>query len=447
MFAIEISFADGVSQPETILVRRPQALIGATDYAHVVIDDLRDLNYQIRLIRELGRRFRAQPVSTTSEPTQLPPGIEGVYEGSVALNLGKVRMQITALDIDLQPRENEPPDRAGVRTLRQACALTSPQFPAVVVRGGFPMVVSFAPEHPVYIGRSKQCAVRLDSADISARHARMGFENGEFWIEDLGSTNGTFVHNQQISGPVSIRPGVAVVVGREVSIVGVTSEKELIEATHARAEAGRQSLPERRYPIIYSLSDSVRPAKVVLVPGMSLTIGRDLANDICVGVPHVSRRHCTVIMDSSGAVRVVDSSRNGTAHGRGLLQSGQTLEVGDDPTVLDLGGVTLGLCFSAEDERAFVAAQGSSRAFLGQVDGLPPGLAGASTAGRVGDSGEYGITGTGTRTRKPTQVLNDVVDMYNHAGRTGRMVLIAFSVVLILVVAVIVNLFLPMWFR
>ena len=50
MFALEISFKDGVSQPETILMRRPQALVGASDYAHVVIEDMKTLDYQLRLV-------------------------------------------------------------------------------------------------------------------------------------------------------------------------------------------------------------------------------------------------------------------------------------------------------------------------------------------------------------------------------------------------------------
>ena len=57
MFAIEISFQDGVSDTETILVRRPQALVGSSDYAHVVIDDMRSLDFQLRLVRDLGRKI------------------------------------------------------------------------------------------------------------------------------------------------------------------------------------------------------------------------------------------------------------------------------------------------------------------------------------------------------------------------------------------------------
>ncbi|NDC37774.1 MAG: FHA domain-containing protein [Proteobacteria bacterium] len=450
MFSIEISFADGVSRPETILVRRPQALIGASDYAHVVIDDLRELNYQVRLIREAGRRFRTKPVSSANEGTGGFPELNKQYEGSAALNLGKVRLLVSALDSDLHARDNEPPDRAGVRTLRQTCSSRSPVFPAVLVRGAFPMVVSFSSDQPVFIGRSKQCAVRLDSADISGRHARMGYENGQFWIEDLGSTNGTFVDGQQISGRVNLAPGAVIVMGREVSLRGVLSEQDLESATRTGSEPQVAKAPEKRYPILYSLSELVRPAKVVLVPGLNISIGRDPANEIWVGAPHISRRHCSVSIDPSGIVRVTDSSTNGTGYEGGILRTGETLEVAHAPQVIDLGsGVTIGICFSEVEEQRFKSEQGVLHTF-GRATSNPTqqNLAARAQMAMTGQTDtKVEFEGQKGRSRKPTQALNEVVSMYNQASNTGRAVLLIFAVVMVLVFAVIVNLLLPVWFR
>ena len=64
MFVLEISFQDGVSQPEMVFVRRPQALIGSSDYAHVVIEDMASLGYQLRLVKDIGRSFRCKPVGS-----------------------------------------------------------------------------------------------------------------------------------------------------------------------------------------------------------------------------------------------------------------------------------------------------------------------------------------------------------------------------------------------
>ena len=52
MFSLEIGFQDGESQSEMLLVRRPQAVIGAADSAHVMIEDMKVLDYQIKIIKD-----------------------------------------------------------------------------------------------------------------------------------------------------------------------------------------------------------------------------------------------------------------------------------------------------------------------------------------------------------------------------------------------------------
>lgn len=364
MFALEISFQDGVSQPEMIFLRRPQALVGASDYAHVFLEDMKDLQYQLRFLRDLGRKFSCRAV-TSKEEGQVAKKFEGVYDGLTTVDLGPVRLTVSALDCDLALKENETPDRAGVRVLRQACSAPSPLFPAVVVRGNTPLVMSFIPDQPIYIGRSKVCALRLDSADISARHARMGYEGGEFWIEDLGSTNGTFINQQQISGRVAVPAGTAISLGREISVLGVTSEDQIARATNAASEAFKATpAVDNRYPVLLAVSEVARPARLIMQPGGTVKIGRDPSSDMWLGAPHVSRHHCSVAMTRNGALSVTDHSTNGTAYDRGILQRGEILEVGAEPTVLDFGGgLTVAICMGAEHEKIFASSHGAVQAF------------------------------------------------------------------------------------
>lgn len=364
MFALEISFQDGVSQPEMIFLRRPQALVGASDYAHVFLEDMKELNFQLRFLRELGRRFRCRVIGS-GEEAQLGKRFEGMYDGSAVIDLGPVRLAVSALDCDLGVRENETPDRAGVRVLRQACSSPAPLFPAVVVRGSTPLVLSFVPDQPIYIGRSKVCALRLDSADISARHARMGYEAGEFWVEDLGSTNGTFINQQQISGRVTVPAGTPISLGREISILGVTSEDQIERATTVASEVIKVApVLEHQYPVLLAVSEVARPARLVLQPGAAVKIGRDPSSDMWLGAPHVSRHHCSVAMTRGGGISVTDHSTNGTAYDKGILHRGEILELGEDPTVLDFGGnVTVAICLASEHEKIFAATHGSPHAF------------------------------------------------------------------------------------
>ncbi len=51
----------------------------------------------------------------------------------------------------------------------------------------------------VYIGRGRGNDIQIDDPTVSVSHARIDLEDGEIWIEDLGSTNGTAVNGERIS--------------------------------------------------------------------------------------------------------------------------------------------------------------------------------------------------------------------------------------------------------
>ena len=52
------------------------------------------------------------------------------------------------------------------------------------------------------VGRDRDCAVRIESATLSRRHARIVVTTGETTLEDLGSKNGTFVNGQRVTHAV-----------------------------------------------------------------------------------------------------------------------------------------------------------------------------------------------------------------------------------------------------
>jgi len=53
-------------------------------------------------------------------------------------------------------------------------------------------------EGEIIIGRSPACKLRLPSKNVSRKHARIFFRNDEYYIEDLGSTNGTYVNGIRV---------------------------------------------------------------------------------------------------------------------------------------------------------------------------------------------------------------------------------------------------------
>lgn len=68
----------------------------------------------------------------------------------------------------------------------------------------------------VLIGRAPSCTLVLDDDYSSSRHARV-FPDGDQWlVEDMGSTNGTFLDDQRVTDAVPVRPGAQIRVGQSV---------------------------------------------------------------------------------------------------------------------------------------------------------------------------------------------------------------------------------------
>ena len=69
---------------------------------------------------------------------------------------------------------------------------------------------------PILMGRGSDAALRLDDDYVSTRHARIA-SNGEQWfVEDLGSTNGTYLGSQRVTVPTPIAVGTPVRLGKTV---------------------------------------------------------------------------------------------------------------------------------------------------------------------------------------------------------------------------------------
>ena len=63
------------------------------------------------------------------------------------------------------------------------------------------------------IGRSPRSDIVLDDSYVSSTHARIFSRRQFLFLEDLGSTNGTYVDGRRVSGDVQIKPGQEIVIG------------------------------------------------------------------------------------------------------------------------------------------------------------------------------------------------------------------------------------------
>jgi pSer/pThr/pTyr-binding forkhead associated (FHA) protein len=72
-------------------------------------------------------------------------------------------------------------------------------------------------DQPVTIGRAPDSTIVLDDDYVSHRHARIAPDaRGRWSVEDLGSTNGTYLDRQRVTGPVLAGLGVPIRIGKTV---------------------------------------------------------------------------------------------------------------------------------------------------------------------------------------------------------------------------------------
>jgi len=94
------------------------------------------------------------------------------------------------------------------------------------------------------IGREASCNIRLDAANISRVHARLTLRYSDWIIEDLGSSNGTWVSGHKITEPTLIFPRQEVrLADVELSVCRITTPQNLEETLAPQSQAVMRFLP------------------------------------------------------------------------------------------------------------------------------------------------------------------------------------------------------------
>ncbi len=68
----------------------------------------------------------------------------------------------------------------------------------------------------VSIGRESTNTITINDVEVSRKHARMELRGNAYVIQDLGSTNGTFVNGQRVTGPQVLNPGDSISLGEGI---------------------------------------------------------------------------------------------------------------------------------------------------------------------------------------------------------------------------------------
>lgn len=104
------------------------------------------------------------------------------------------------------------------------------------------------PVFPLVIGREASCQFRLSSAKVSKRHCQLCFNGNQLVIQDLDSTNGTFVNKVRIQGQRPLKHGDVLSVGGWSFAVALSNsdlmaELETEDNNHEAASENQQPEP------------------------------------------------------------------------------------------------------------------------------------------------------------------------------------------------------------
>jgi ABC-type multidrug transport system ATPase subunit/pSer/pThr/pTyr-binding forkhead associated (FHA) protein len=181
------------------------------------------------------------------------------------------------------------------------------------------------------IGRSADCDIALDQPGVSARHCRLTETASAVLLEDLGSTNGTFVNGVQITAPVRITRGHHITLGLSVLLPWPDGIK---------APAG------------------LAAERAVRLGDTPITLGRDPKCDLVVLDPQVSRQHARLTRSGKGWQLEDLDSTNGTFLNNRRLARPKILSAGDS---IGLGGHRFTLtedgCLQGGDRRGRVTLE------------------------------------------------------------------------------------------
>ena len=161
-------------------------------------------------------------------------------------------------------------------------------------------------EGVITLGRGQNCDVTINDRQVSSTHAQIVYDGTHLFVQDLGSSNGTYVNNKKLDHGQSVK----IVIGDKIRFS--TSNKSLLSVIDIDGKyipkPGSASKPAGR-----STSNLLDTDLISLFKGKNkIVIGRDKGTDVILDHPQVSRKHCSVERKSDGSYLIKDLSTNGT---------------------------------------------------------------------------------------------------------------------------------------
>jgi hypothetical protein len=118
--------------------------------------------------------------------------------------------------------------------------MSAPAYQLVLRSGPTPGTVFSLEKANMFIGRDLGNDIVINDAEVSRRHARLVMQGDSYVIEDLGSTNGTSVNGQRLTGPRLLKSGDAVTFGEKLNL----AFEQVLTSPEATVMAPRQAVPQ-----------------------------------------------------------------------------------------------------------------------------------------------------------------------------------------------------------
>jgi len=129
------------------------------------------------------------------------------------------------------------------------------------------------------IGREAGNAIVINDAEVSRKHTQFVFQGGKYIVTDLGSTNGTFVNGQRLTGQHILQPGEVISLGEQInllfeSVIAVDPNATMMSAGRAPVIPRAVAPAPRPQPVIQPAPQPVNyagqvpagPAQVYAAP-------------------------------------------------------------------------------------------------------------------------------------------------------------------------------------
>lgn len=135
-------------------------------------------------------------------------------------------------------------------------------FRIVLRSGPTPGKVFPLEKNELFIGRDLSNEVVINDPEISRRHTRLFQQSGTYAVEDMGSTNGTSINGQRLTGPGLLQPGDVLTLGERVTLFyEAVPSPEVVPQAASAPGMDRQVEPiyPVSYPPTYELPQAAQP--------------------------------------------------------------------------------------------------------------------------------------------------------------------------------------------